>query len=1055
MSVVFAVTISLLFITNNLSAQTIVETFEDASWTAISANSLSLNSTTVGVASSTPTTSNQTITSWNETTGGTTTTTTASASMSSVWTWGMSGVLNQSQGYSTCDVVPHSCTHSAILTAYDGYIVSPIVSGGISQVTFWIADYDAQGAAVWMGLNTNVTGTNSTYYPTTASLNTYTSTLTGGVFAHFLAAPTSSMTVCYATLGSANAQIAIQCTYNVTGTLSTVPAQFVIYCNGTTASLNNRIAVDDIVINPFVCVPYTWTGAVDSNWSVAGNWTCGTLPGAANDVIIPAVARLPILSANTTIHSIALNSGATVGLNAHTFTINGTPTGTGTYTGSSTSSMSFGGSSSGTVYFTSTSTSTKTLQNLTLADGANITIGNALNIASTGTVSVGTPAGAGATLASGGNITLLSDDNGWARVAQVPTSSGTSLSTISGSVNVQCYIHSVNSSVSTARRAWRLLTAPVTNKSMGTATTIYNSWQNGGVFTSGVGTMITAPASVATGGSGNGMDYGINANYSMYTWNVATQKLVATANTKTTNISTANGSADNIPYFIFVRGDRTPNTVNLPWLATINNTTLSATGILQLGDQTFSSGSSLTHNQIFLVGNPYACSVNFKKIAGDTATFTSGLTNLINRIYVWNSNLTGTQKVGGYVCIDDATNSGTYTDYLNSRAGTNLGTASFPDLNIQSGQAFFLQDSTAGVCSIKFTEATKTNTNNYIYRPEDVQANSTPIDMVVGTLSLLNSDSTTSLTDGVVAQFKSNFCDCVDNMDAPKFSNIDEMFSLARYGNQLSIERRPEVVSTDTLYLNLKQMAQRPYQFGFTLRLPNHPGLGARLEDDYLGTKKALNMNGSDTANFTMDANVASQDTGRFKIVFGAVNIAPVYTTIKATQEANTVLVQWTVSNDQQMTGYVLQKSTDGINYVDVYTTTALHTAGAAYSWLDTNPVAGTNYYRVLSTNELNEESYSSVVSVIIPTLGSRGITVYPNPIQNGIIGLAFNNMPQGSYRYRLLDDIGQELQTGTVDHPGGNSTTTIPINKLIANGAYQLEIFAPDNSRTVISLIY
>jgi hypothetical protein len=1035
--VLFAFIISLLFISNSLSAQIIVETFEDASWTSIASSCIS-GSGSFSVCSSVPTSTNQTITTFNPGGGNTVTTTTNSATAGSVWTWGISHLDTYSTNYMPSESVIHSENHSVIMYDNSSYIVTPIFSGGIGTVTFWIGDYDNVGTGIYVGLNTNVTGTNSTWYPTAAAFNQYTTSLTGYPYYHF-SLNTSSFTV--------NGNMA-QFTYSVTGTNATVPAQLIFFNDGATTP-NGTTTIDDIVINS-ACVPFTWTGAVDSNWSVAGNWTCSTLPSATDNVTIPAVARLPILSANTTTNNIILNSGATVGLNGHTFTINGLPTGTGTYTGSSTSSMSFGGSSSGTVYFTTTSAATKTLQNLTLTDGANITIGNALNIASTGTVTVGSVTGA--TLASGGNITLLSDNNGWARVAQVPTSSGSSLSTISGSVNVQCYIHSTNNSVSTARRAWRLLTAPVTNNGMGTATTIYNSWQNGGTFTSGVGTLITAPPSIATGGSGNGMDYGINANYSMYTWTVGSQVLTPTSNTKTTNISSTNASAANIGYFIFVRGDRTPNTVNLPWFATVNNTTLSATGILQLGDQTFTSTTgalSATSGKLSLVGNPYACSINFKKVAGDTTGYTSGLTNIINRFYEWNSNLTGTKGVGGYVCIDDAGNSGTYTKSLGQS-----GSASYADLNIQSGQAFFVMTNTTAASSITFKENTKTSTNNYIYRPSNVEASSLPTELVTGTLSLLNSDSTTSLTDGIVAQFNNNYCDCVDYMDAPKFSNSDEMFSLARYGHQLCIERRPEIVSTDTLFLNLKQMNQRDYQFGFLLHLLNHPGVGARLEDDYTGIKTPLNMDGTDTVNFTIGADPASRDTGRFKIVFGAVNIVPDYTTIKATQKANTVLVQWTVSNDQQMTGYVLQKSTDGINYVDVYTTAALHTTGA-YSWLDTNPVAGTNYYRVLSTDVLNEQSYSAVVSVTIPSLNPRGITVYPNPIRNGQIGLAFNNMPAGNYRYRLLNEIGQELQTGSVNHPGGNSTDDIPLNKSITNGAYQLEIFSPDNTRTVISLIY
>jgi hypothetical protein len=1031
--------LSFLFVSENISAQAIVETFEEAAWS--SAQITSVNSTTVNTGggvvtlnsfgtisiSAAASAANQTITTYTSITGGSVSLTTIGISSAGTSTWAFSRASTTNTAGNYLQV--HSANTGIQLSSGEGFLITPIISGGVATVTFWLTE--ASGPSnVWVGLRTNTTA--SPIWPTT---NGSGGGGTGGLTALF--------SVC--TTSFTNGGTISQVSWPITGTLSSVPAQIAI----ASITAGPILFIDDITLTA-ACVPYTWTGAVDSNWSVAGNWTCGTLPGPTNNVIIPAVARLPILTANTTINSIVINSGATVGLNAYTFTINGALTGGGKFIAASPTSPSgliFGGASTGTVLFTTTP---GYLSILTLNDGANITLGSSTEIVSTGTVTVGSSTGA--TLTSNGRLILNSNDNGSARVAQVPVSSGTSLSSIVGNVQVLTYIHSVNSSVSTARRAWRLLTAPITDLSASPTCTIYSGWQLGGVNVSGQGTMITTPAAIATGGSGNGMDAGINSNYSMYTWNVSTQKLVAVTNTKV-GISGSNGSADNIGYFIFVRGDRTPNTVNLPWLATINNTTLTSSGPLQLGDQKFTSASgalSSTINGLSLIGNPYACSIDFSELAGDkTGYATSYLGNITNRFYVWNSNLTGTQKVGGYVCIDDAGNTKTYTKSLGGS-----GSASAADLSIQSGQAFFVMTTATGADSVTFKELTKNNTNNYIYRPEDQQAAGTQ-DEFGATLSLLNSDGTTSLTDGVVAQFKNSYCDCVDYMDAPKFSNIDEMFSLARYGKQLAIERRPAIVSTDTLFLNLKQMAQRSYQFGLTLNMPNHPGLGARLEDDYLGTKKALNMNGSDTANFTMDANVASQDTGRFKIVFGAVNIAPVYITIKATQEANTVLVQWSVSNDQQMTGYVLQKSTDGINYVDVYTTTALHTAGAAYSWLDTNPVAGTDYYRVLSTNELNEESYSSVVSVTIPTLGATGITVYPNPIQNGIIGLAFNNMPQGSYRYRLLDDIGQELQSGTVDHPDGNATTEISLAKLIAKGTYELEIFLPDGDKTIISVVY
>jgi hypothetical protein len=817
----------------------------------------------------------------------------------------------------------------------------------------------------------------------------------------------------------------------------------------------SAIDIDDIEIFASA-TPGTWTGHASTDWEDPNNWAYLTVPTSSTDVIIPNTTNKPVLTDDATVHNLTLNTSSTLSINGNTLTINGAVSGAGKLIGSSTSNLTMGSASTGTLLF---STSPGLLLNFTLNDGANITLGSSTEIVSTGTLTVGSVTGA--TLATTGRLILQSDNNGSARLAQVPVNaSGVSLSTISGSTNVLCYIHSTGSGVSTARRAWRLLTAPITNYGLGTPCSIYSSWQNGGVNVSGQGTMITSPSAIATGGAGNGMDAGINSNYSMYTWNVSTQKLVAVSNTKVA-ISNSTGNADNLAYFIFVRGDRTPNTVNLPWLATVNNTTLTSTGPLQLGNQVFSSVTTPTiitgtAGALSMVGNPYASSIDFSEVAGDVGGFvpaaSCGLVNIVNRFYMWNSNLTGSQGVGGYVCIDDAPYLGSYIKSLGQ-----VGGVSAADLSIQSGQAFFIQTMTpnaSGQDSITFKEATKNTTNNFIYRPANEQGAITPVASFTASLSLLNSDSSTSLTDGVVAQFKNGYCNCVDYLDAPKFTNIDEMFSLSREGKRLCIERRSDIINADTLFLTVQQMAQRSYRFNFATTLDDHPGVGAHLEDSYTGLKTSLSMNGSKTVDFTIDGNIASQASNRFMVVFGSPNITPVYAYITAHKEGNTIPVQWLVSNDSSMTTYALQRSTDGINYTTVYTTTAQHN-GNGYTWIDMNPAAGTNYYRVLSTDILNEQSYSPIATVGITALNPGGITVYPNPIQNNRIGMAMNNMVAGTYHYNLLNDLGQPIQTGIFTHPGGNATTSIMIRSGISKGAYRLEILDPYNHTTAINVVY
>ncbi|KAF0107644.1 MAG: endonuclease/exonuclease/phosphatase [Anaerolineaceae bacterium] len=90
----------------------------------------------------------------------------------------------------------------------------------------------------------------------------------------------------------------------------------------------------------------TWTGAVDTAWGTAGNWSCGAVPGAADDVVIDgSVTAAPTITAvsTTTIKSLTVTNNAAATLTASaaaTVTVNGGGTG---LTVASGSSLTFGG----------------------------------------------------------------------------------------------------------------------------------------------------------------------------------------------------------------------------------------------------------------------------------------------------------------------------------------------------------------------------------------------------------------------------------------------------------------------------------------------------------------------------------------------------------------------------------------------------------------------------------------------------------------------------------------------------------------------------------------
>lgn len=80
----------------------------------------------------------------------------------------------------------------------------------------------------------------------------------------------------------------------------------------------------------------TWTGAVSTDWSTAGNWSTGVVPDNTVNVTIPSVTNNPIISsADASCRDLTITNGLLQVLNSRTLDINGSVTiGTGTNTAS-------------------------------------------------------------------------------------------------------------------------------------------------------------------------------------------------------------------------------------------------------------------------------------------------------------------------------------------------------------------------------------------------------------------------------------------------------------------------------------------------------------------------------------------------------------------------------------------------------------------------------------------------------------------------------------------------------------------------------------------------
>lgn len=634
---------------------------------------------------------------------------------------------------------------------------------------------------------------------------------------------------------------------------------------------------------------------------------------------------------------------------------------------------------------------TITMDANTTIDQTVVDASSALNVAPGVTMTLND--GTGTDLTNNGDVVFQSDATGTARLGAVPAGAS-----VSGNVTIERYI-----GVPSAKRAWRLLTAPL----HGGSGAVSSNWQSD-FGTTGVGTNITGPSGTT------GADF-TSGDYSLKTYNAGTQTLSGVTDITAANLFGNSGSAANNPYFIFVRGDKTIQASGT------NNTTLRAVGQLQTGTQTFSQ--SLNTNDYWAIGNPYASPVDFGLVTRSS--------NIPKRFWAWDANL---NSVGGYVLVDDVDGDGTYTVIPTSDQNQ----------HIQSGQAFFVQAAATGTESVTFDEANKSNTTiNGIFKT------TTNDEALSLSLFTVNNNNTTTLNDGLTVLRNASYSNAVDYMDATKPANINENLAVTNNGTNLMLERRSSLANmNDTIQLNLTNTAIKNYRFSFDVS--NYVSAqNIYLVDAYLNTTTPISISGTTTYDFSVTSAAGSYASNRFSLVFIVVSPLHASSIVASTTVNNKdVQVSWDVTSENEVNVYEVEQSEDGKTFEKVASQKALYNENkdAHYSFTDKNATAGTHYYRIKSIDFNNTVAYSNIAKATISEKTS-GINIYPNPVKGNTLHVAFHNMENGVYELKVYNVSGIKVQTVRFEHAANTNTYPVNLGNALSTGLYHVEISNANNN--------
>ncbi|HEV2483633.1 MAG TPA: FG-GAP-like repeat-containing protein [Puia sp.] len=163
--------------------------------------------------------------------------------------------------------------------------------------------------------------------------------------------------------------------------------------------------------------------------------------------------------------------------------------------------------------------------------------------------------------------------------------------------------------------------------------------------------------------------------------------------------------------------------------------------------------------------------------------------------------------------------------------------------------------------------------------------------------------------------------------------------------------------------------------------------------------------------------------TGTFQLV-----------TFSASLMSNQPFLQWTTVNDGGIANYAVERGVDGNNFTTIGTLKSKKAGGlgATYTYTDSFPKPGVNYYRIKAQDTAANYYYSTIQAV---QLLSMTMPVYPNPVKYGFFLVDLPSITKPSI-FRLANTWGMIVQTISV--PAGVAQQRINVPGLLP-GTYRL----------------
>jgi len=200
----------------------------------------------------------------------------------------------------------------------------------------------------------------------------------------------------------------------------------------------------------------------------------------------------------------------------------------------------------------------------------------------------------------------------------------------------------------------------------------------------------------------------------------------------------------------------------------------------------------------------------------------------------------------------------------------------------------------------------------------------------------------------------------------------------------------------------------------------------------------------------TMSASAPAQ------VPLSCVTLPVSFTGITAVKNGDAADLNWQVSYEINTLKYVVERSTDGINFSDIGSTPFREGNGLnnAYQYSDKDLPAGSGkiYYRIREVDVDGTVAYSKTVSVQQSALAGK-LSVYPNPARTSVT-VSYNHSVGGMVSLRLFDLKGSLIWQQQQTAAAGQNNVQIDYIRNLPAGVYILQWFdglTPEQTKILV----